>query len=416
MRQTRRGLQFATAEGAVANVQVSLVSGFLFTGFALAWGANDFHLGLLGAIPFFAYLFQLWGAYLVDRKPECRRETTAFLGLIARCAWGLMALLPFIAGCHSWWIIPWIVAVYLIYHAFWNASGPGWVAWMAVLVPERIRGRYLGVRSWILESATIVTTILAGIFIDMARGAGQEREGFACMQALAVIAGAVCFLIMRRMPDPGHVSEGVELHIRYALQPLRNRSFRCLVGFVLCWQIGTNIALPFFSAHLIKNMQWSFRNIALLTAITSLAAIVTSSWWGRQADRHGASRIMELCGVGLLLVPLLYTACPWTWRWPIYTSAILNGTFMAGFNVALFSQTLSRLPERTRAMGSAVLNAISGQAGFLAGVLAGWLAETMSGWHWQLGPILIANYQVLFAISIFLRLPVLLLMRQRLGD
>ena len=415
MKTIRRGLQLATAEGAAAHVQVTLVSGFLFTGFALAWGANDFHLGVLGAIPCLGNVFQIWGAYLVDRHPERRRETTALLGFAGRSMWGLMAMLPLIAGAPAAWVMPWILAVYFVYHAFWNASGPGWVAWMAVLVPGKIRGRYLGVRQWILELAIIATAVGAGAIMDGLRGAGMEREGFASFHLLALVAGGVCFLLMRRMPDPGHSAAGVELHPRYLLQPFRDRGFRWLAGLVASWQIGANVASPFLDAHLLKNMNWSFKGVAVLAVLSSLATIAASTWWGRMVDRHGARRILEAGGLGLLLVPLVYAVCPWGWRWPIYGVAVLNGFFMAAFNVALFSFTLARLPQHARAMGSAVLNAAAGLAGFAASLTAGWAAETITDWSGSIGPLLVGNYQLLFVASVFLRLPILLIFRRNAG-
>ena len=60
--ETRLGLRISNGEAVASTVFQTLVSNAFLTGFVLAWSANDFHLGLLGAIPCFASLFQVAGA------------------------------------------------------------------------------------------------------------------------------------------------------------------------------------------------------------------------------------------------------------------------------------------------------------------------------------------------------------------
>ena len=132
MSETRRGLRIATLEGSAAAVHNVLVGSAFLTGFALAWGANDFQLGLLGAIPFLGSLFQVVGAYVADRWPDHRRLTVALIGLLSRGTWFVIAAAPFLCGDSSARGMAWILALYFFYQATQNASGPGWVAWMAV--------------------------------------------------------------------------------------------------------------------------------------------------------------------------------------------------------------------------------------------------------------------------------------------
>ncbi|MEI7900114.1 MAG: hypothetical protein WCK89_07665, partial [bacterium] len=161
--ETRRGLRIATLEGSAAAVHNVLVGSAFLTGFALAWGANDFQLGLLGAVPFLGSLLQVGGAYVADRWPDQRRLTVALIGLLSRGTWFVIAAVPFLCGDSSARIMAWILALYFFYQATQNASGPGWVAWMAVLVPERLRGRYLGRRNLVTEAFGVVTVLTAGV-------------------------------------------------------------------------------------------------------------------------------------------------------------------------------------------------------------------------------------------------------------
>lgn len=410
--EIRRGLRISTWEGASAQVHNVLVSNALLSGFALAWGANDFHLGLLGAIPFLAQLFQFVGAYLVDRWADHRRIIVASLGLTARSTWFLIALLPFLLSATSLPVLPLILVVFLLYQLAYCASGPGWVAWMAVLVPERLRGRYLGRRNLVIELVGVLAALGAGAAIDAFRSAGRERAGFAVLQVLAGGAGVVCFLLMLRQPDPGHHSPQPEIRWAYLLRPLQDSRFRRLCVFNLYWCFGLNICLPFLNAHLLKNLGWDFKQLAVLGVITSVASVLMNPVWGRLADRRGCKSVLKLCTLGLMHVPLYYVFCPPNMTWPIYLSGIFYGVFMSGFNLAMFSLTLASLPVQVRAMGSAVLNAVTGPATFLSGALSGWVAQHLTTLHWRAGTFALVNYQLLFLSSILLRVPALALLNR----
>ncbi len=403
--ERRRGLNIAVCEASAAAVHTVLVSGALLTGFALAWGANDFQLGVLGAIPFLGAMFQIAGAYVTDRWPDRRKLSVAWTGLISRSSWFLIAVLPFVCGGSSSPGMNWIIVLYFFYQATMNASGPGWVAWLAVLVPARVRGRFLGRRYRFMEGFNIATLLLAGAAIDAFRNHGLEREGFAILQACAGMAGLLCFVFLIRQPDPGHTVAPPELHLRYILAPLRDRKFRRLVVFNLCWFVGMTVSTPFLNAHLLKNMEWNFKSLAVLGILISVTSILMYPVWGRLADRHGCKPVLILCSAGLLHLPLYYIFCPWDVHWPIYLCNLLSGLFVSGFNLAMFSLTLEGLPPKGRAMGSAVLAAAAGPAVFLSGAAAGWLAELLTDVRWQIGGVPVTNYQLLFAISILMRLP-----------
>ncbi len=410
--ETRRGLRIATLEGSAAAVHNVLVGSAFLTGFALAWGANDFQLGLLGAVPFLGSLFQVVGAYVADRWPGQRRLTVALIGLLSRGTWFVIAAVPFLCGDSSARVMTWILALYFFYQATQNASGPGWVAWMAVLVPERLRGRYLGRRNLAMEAFSVVTVLAAGAAIDAFREGGYERQGFALLQVCAGLAGVVGFLLLRRQPDPGHCTPPPEWSFRYVVRPLRDIRFRRLVVFNLVWLVGLTVCTPFLNAHLLKNMHWDFKALAVLGLLSSLAAIAMSPVWGRLADRHGYKPVLEWCSFGLLLIPLLYAFCPWGVRWPIYASSLLAGVFLSGFRLALFSLTLEGLPAEARAMGSAVMAGVAGPAVFLSGAASGWVADALSAVHWRFGGLEVANYQLLCVVSILLRLPALILLKR----
>src|ERR671922_1552049 len=60
-------LTLSIHDGFFASIFATLTGGVFLTGFALSLGSNEFHIGVLAAIPLFANLFQFIGSYLVQR-------------------------------------------------------------------------------------------------------------------------------------------------------------------------------------------------------------------------------------------------------------------------------------------------------------------------------------------------------------
>jgi MFS family permease len=286
------------------------------------------------------------------------------------------------------------------------------VAWLAVLVPERLRGRYLGRRNLVLEIVGVVTALCAGLTLDNFRAAGREQLGFAVLQIIAGGAGIACFLLMCRQPDPGHHTPRPELNWRYLLRPLQDSRFCWLCGFNLCWLFGLNVCTPFLNAHLLKNLHWDFKHLALLGVLNSVIAVLMNPVWGRCADRHGYKPVLSICVLGVLHLPLYYAFCPLHSSWPIYLSNVLYGVFWSGFNLAIFGLTLASLPVQARAMAAALFSAATGPATFGSSALSGWLAQYWAADHWQLGRLQFGNYQLLFLLSILLRVPALVLLHR----
>jgi len=398
--QTRKALGIATAETAGSAVFASLAQGPLMTGFLLAWGATDVQLGFFASLPSLVAFTELIAAYQIDRRAHRRRLFVATAGLIARGIFFLSAALAWCAGFSAAWFLPLFFGLYAVFQAFYHASGPGWTAWMAVLVPPQIRGRYLGVRNRVVDATGLVALVLAGAALDVFREAGLERQGFSLLHGIAGMAGVVCFLLLIRQYDPGHSSRPPQLKWNYLLASLRDVRFRSLAAVNLIWLAGLTVYMPFAEAHVIKKMQWSFKSISALVIVSTLSAVLASRHWGKLSDRIGARRVMGVCMAGLLCVPALLYVCPVDHIWLVYGCWGVMGLFTSGYGLTMFSLTLECLPADSRTMGAALLATLAAPVVAGAGLLAGWGAE-LSG-----------SYDLLFIASIVLRLPAFLFLRR----
>ena len=401
----RKWLTFASVEGACANVFTVLTSGAFLTGLALMLGADDLALGLLGAIPFLAQVAQLLAAYLVDR--------TGYRKVI--CLWFS------VAGRQSWWVIPpiillagrWGLEALILVVAFSSLSlmiaTPAWMAWMADLVPDRIRGRYFGYRSAAVAITTLAATIIGGLVLDWFRADGRAATGFAVIIGAAALFALIAAILLNRIPDRPPRQLKIGFSWSHFLVPLRDRRFRHLLLVFCVWNIAVGIAAVFFGAHMLTNLRMSFTQISLYTCAAAVVAVVLNRPWGMLIDRFGSRPVVVFCGLGIALVPFIWLIPRADSLWILWFEAVYSGALWAGFNLGAFTIPIANSPKEGRTIYLAMFSVITGVGFFAASLIGGILAEHWGSIHWSVGPQTVVNYHILFAISGVLRLAAALL-------
>lgn len=395
----RRSLRISIREGSFAALHFTFTTGAFLTGFALYMGANDLQLAWILAVPMAAQLFQLAGAWMLEHTGH-RRAITIGTALTGRLLWLPMAFIPLLPH-HA---IPVFIGFYLLSSALQNMAGPVWVSWMSDLVPSSLRGRYFANRNLIVGLITMPAGLLAGLMMDAARDAGGEYEGYVALFAIASVCALCSWWLIRHQHDPGFTPEPVKMSLSYWLKPFQERGFRRIVWFYLFFLSGVSIASPFFSAHLMKNLQWNYRWIVASFLVTSVVSLMSQRFWGKAIDRWGHKPVLYACILGVSTVPLPYAFCPYDMKWPIFLNAVLAGMFWPGMGLTMFNLMIAASPQKGRALFVASLSALSGVVNFLSSMAGGWIAHALDFMHMQWGALTIVNYQALFALSAVLRL------------
>ncbi|MFH2055656.1 MAG: MFS transporter, partial [bacterium] len=397
---TRQRLRLLTWEGAFANIFITYTGGVYITGLALFLGAGDFEIGLLAALPFVAQLAQLGSAWVAERF-HSRRTAVISLSAISRQAWWLLLPLLFI---ESHWRLP----VLLILVAFSSvgvmAATPVWLAWMADIVPGRVRGRFFGLRSAVLAAVATIAVLAGGVILDLARSWQQERIGYFLLIAIACAAAAAALFVLRRVSDPAAKVREPGTGLSALLEPLRDHRFRRLLLVFFCWNAAIGISAPFFAPQMLTNLKMSFTMIAIYSTIASAAAVMLNKPWGRLIDRVGSRSVAAFCAFGIGLVPLIWLFPRPDFLWILGLEAAYSGALWTGFNLAAFNIPIANSPERNRSQYLAMFNVATGLAFFLTSILGGVLAESWHDFSLDIGPQHLVNYHLLFTISAVLRL------------
>lgn len=407
--QTLRALRLSIFDGCFAHIYANLTGSVFLPAFALALNAGSLELGLLAAIPFFANVFQLFGAFLIEKKQKRKRLVILFAGL-GRGMWIpiiIFSLLLSQSNPSSFLIF--FAVLLAASHIATSIGGVSWLSWMSGLVPDEIRGRFFGLRNSILGIITVGITLLGGSFLDWF---GQACPGlppsrpFEVLFGVAVLAGAASLWFLALKPElPGMPGAYRKLKELYRA-PLQHRDFRKFLGFAMLRSFATNIAAPFFVVFLLEDLKFSYTMVGVFTVL-SAAADLTGMWvWGHLSDHLGNRPIIIGTALATTIIPALWifaSAEPFSVYFLIPLLHLSGGFFWAGYNLCAANLVYRMVPARGNSVYFAFWSIAGGVTAGL-GSLAGGLLADYTDWLMGYLPFAFSSgYKLIFLISALLR-------------
>src|SRR5690606_14864553 len=158
--ETARALRMSTVDGAFATIMASLAGGIFLVGFALnVLEASTVQVGILAALPVSANLAQLLGSIFIEMFGR-RRLLCIVAVIVSRLMWVPVILLP-LAMFDTFsdlrvWLLVLLVGLSCLLGA---VSGVAWLEWMSDVIPQNIRGSYLGRRNMVCAASGMVVVL-----------------------------------------------------------------------------------------------------------------------------------------------------------------------------------------------------------------------------------------------------------------
>ncbi len=404
--ETRRALVVAAiAWGVFGSAWASMISGAPFVSFARSkLGVSTFMFGLMSSLPFLAVLAQLPGSYWVERL---RRRKLLFMISNSgnRLIWFAVAALP--------WVIPSrcpgarigaLLALIMIGSTLGHLGTPAWFSWFADMVPDRIRGRYLGRRAAFATVTAIIVSSTVSWIIDH----NSSFTVFTIIFSIAAVMGLMdiqLFWTVREPPMPSQ--DGPAWRLRdVALNPLHSRPFRGYLLYAFSEAFTFGIAGPFFWLMSLEYLKignlWS--NIYIMTVPMVFTAIALPAW-GDICDRFGSRPVVTLGMLMCLAYPVFWSlATPGHFHVFLAASCIIGGFFGAAVQMGDMNMFFSLTPRENRSAYMAMLGFASSLGWAAAPSLSGALAEALKPVHWQVAGYTFGHLHYLMFISIAARL------------
>ncbi len=409
--QLARARSLSIIEGCFARGHMACTSGTVLTGFALWLGASPLVIGLLASLPAFAGLAQLAAPYFTDRLGQ--RKSLVIAAVAAqRLLWVPVAILPFLGvpvGVAMFLLVA-LVSLSSMLSSF--ASVP-WLSWMGDLVPREIRGRYFATRNILLGVVALVLGPALGQFLDLwkAMPAPANGYGFLLSFGFGVACGLVSLVVLRRVVEPP-MAPGTEGSLLSQLRlPWQNQSFRRLIVFRGYYIFMVNLAGPFFVVFYLQELGLGFGAVYILSALGSLASLVSLRWWGPLCDKWGNRRVMVISAVGKGIFPLLYigmgltaSGSPTNLTWVLLIIVQLFSVAESGLELAANNLPLNVAPRQHNTAYLATYAAVFSLCSAVSPLIGGALLSQFSMLSLIAGPLTLSAFQTLFFASGLLRL------------
>ena len=400
-------------ESSITGVMGVLTGGIVLTGFALALGANDFIFGLLAAIPIAANLFQIQASRILERTGE-RRALVLRSAVAHRTLWIIAALVPFLPlgpwGVYRIWIF---IAVFSMASLSGLFSAVTFASWLIDLVPERIRGRFFAIRTFMAGTLGVVLGIGAGKFIDFWKDIhlADEVVAFSLLMIVGASFGLWSISILSKIHHPQFAKLERQGSFFHPLQePFGNPEYRKLFVFRVVSDLS-GVASPFFGVYMLTSAHLGFTFVATLATISTLANLLTLPTWGKLCDHYGYKPVIAICagGKALFAVLWIFTSPDTIW---LYAFIHILGAFDGGLSIAIPNLIYKTVPQDRRALYIAVDGSVVGLAATAAPIIGGVLAGLLRQTQVSFGGFPIEHFKFLFLLSFVVRLASLPLLRR----
>ncbi len=382
---------YLNLEGIASTLYILLTQGAVFTGLALAFGLDEFLIGVSAAFPMIAQVFQVLSP-LVMRKFPKRRFLTNLFNLLSRSPWMLLMIFLLLPNRSP----SVFVIVFAFSQIFGTLAGNAWTSLVRDLIPEEERGNFFGRRNIYISLVTLVAFYGYSLIIERFK----DPLGYEIVIGIGMLGMLLSLWSLKKVPEVPFKSSGALIETKVVFQ---DYNFMRLCTFYFFWNAVIAFTSPFYSYHLLKNLNVPFSYIGVTTVINSLVAMAFYSIWGKLSDRYGHKTIAVL---GIIMAcyvsPLWILMNQYTWKYMMIVDVVMSGIAWSAINL-----TFLTLPMEVARSSSpayfAIYSTFGGIGGLIGAVLGGVTAKLLSSVSFSILGIPIVGIQIMFFTASFLR-------------
>ncbi|MBP7334886.1 MFS transporter [Niveispirillum sp.] len=381
-----RGLRLLVLEAAFSSGGGALTTGVILTAFALHLGASNLMIGVLASAPFLAQLLQLPSILLVERLRQ-RKRIAVLSSIVGRLMLGVMAATAFFTGT-----IPLLVflGAQFILCGLGAVGSCAWNAWLRDLAPEKRLGQVFARRTLWVTAINLLLGLAAAMALDLTGEGSLARDVlFAGMFAAGCITGLISARIVAAMPEPAMPPPRAAVGLSTMVaEPFRDSNFGRLLVFIGSWQFAVNLATPFFTVYIVRQLQFDISFVMVLNVLSQVSNILALRYWGRLSDRFSNKSVLSVCAPAYILCIVAMIGASqvvdadaakiWLVVLHLLMGAAVAGVTLPATNIAL--KLSPRGSATAYIAASAIVTAVAaGLAPILGGLLADYFTERRLG-------------------------------------
>jgi MFS family permease len=366
--------------------------------FAIALGAGNLQVGLLASLPnLVASLLQLRAPGFVRLFGSRKKPINLFVSL-QTLMWLPILAVPFLAV--SGHPVNWLIFFYTCYTAFGAFSTPAWGSLMSDSVPEKIRGKYFGLRGKLIGIVTVVSGFAAGSLLYAF--SSRLFTAFAAVFAVSAAARAVSnYFLYRHYDPPLKTSDEHRFSFLDFVRRMPRSNFAKYVLTIGLFNLSAHMVGPYFAVLMLRDFGFSYLTYTVLITAASVSSLLGLTYWGKHADELGNARLFKITGFFISFLPALWVVSHNVVY--LFIVQLAAGYLWGGFNLCCANFIFDAAQPEKRVYCIAYYNVINGTGIFIGVVLGGWLighAPPLAGY--QIFPVLIASSLLRLFVSFFL--------------
>ena len=310
---------------------------------ALAMGMGETLAGLVASLPLMAGgLLQLISPRAIVLLGSHRRWVVLCAAIQA------LVFLPLtLAAWQGAISAPLLFALAAIYWGSGLATGPAWNTWIGTLVPPSIRPRYFASRTRASQLAVFLSFVAAGFLLQRVSDTGAVHFAYAALFASAALFRLISTVMLARQSEPQPIPARMRnIPWRQLLRHLRDHGGGRLLAFLVVMQAAVQMAGPYFTPFMLKQLQFNYGQFVALVSAAFLAKIIALPWWGRRVHAMGAQRLLWLGAWGILPLSSLWLVSQNFW-W-LMLIQVAGGMLWAAYELAFFLLFFESIEEEER--------------------------------------------------------------------
>ncbi|MGL5095631.1 MAG: hypothetical protein ACRDD1_08590, partial [Planctomycetia bacterium] len=301
-RRLHGDLGYCMTDGALFSVMVGCGETYL-PAFILAVGTTGVAAGLISTLP------MLFGGVLQLLSPRAVRWVGSHRRWVVICsALQALSFLPLIAGGLLGGMP--VVLAFLTASIYWGASlgtGPAWNTWITRIIPHGVRMRFFGCRSRWCQACVMVGFVAGGLTLHLGKEGGWALLAFAAIFAVAMLCRAGSAYSLWNQTEPAEPPPPQKrVSMLDLLSRWRTTEDGRLLVFLLAIQVGIQIAGPYFTPYMLRELGMSIGAYVVLIATSFVAKAASAPFFGLLAKRWGPQRLLWMGAVGVAPVSGLW--------------------------------------------------------------------------------------------------------------
>ncbi len=367
--------KISIVEGSFASVMSGAGDSYI-TPYAIELKANNAQVGAITSLAgILGPLAQIFGSKLIEKYP---RKKIVFVAVILQALMWIAILglgFIFLKYGESIYLIPLLIASYILYAIFGSLGGPAWFSMMGDVVPENSRGSYFSKRNRITGFVAIASTLLASLLLYYTKLGGIIIYGFLVLFAISSIARFISGILINKYYEPPiKLSKEYYFSFWQFIKKAPSNNFGRFTIYIALINLSVNIAGPFFAVYMWKDLGFNPIWFTLVNISAGLFSILLVPIWGRFADKYGNREMLKIGSIFISIIPFLwlFSGNP---LYLILVPQLISGIGWAAFNLAASNFIYDAVTVERRAICVAYYSVLSGLGVFIGAIAGGLIAE-----------------------------------------